>query len=281
MSEAWLEASSLEIRRGDRTLLETTSWSWSDTRIGLIGANGSGKSSLLQVLSGWLKPSGGSLSVDGTDAQQAALGLVPDSRFGAPRNRRVTELVTHAARVAGIDGRSATDRMQQALDAVGLADARQRPFHLLSDGMRQRARIACALAQGHHTLLLDEPFHGLDADATRALTELLSQLTEAGYRWVITSHLAAPLISLDATLWHLSEAKLAPLDQTASQRSFQAQFADTERAWHDLNDAGWQPTRVLEHLRFVPPASSAEQLSAVLAELSKLGHLPLELSRVA
>jgi NitT/TauT family transport system ATP-binding protein len=130
----------------------------------VIGANGTGKSTLLKLIAGLLTPDAGMISVEGTEVHgpESRVGLV----FQEPRLlpwRSVLANVAFPLELAGWAQDRRDARARQLLDLVGLADVADLRPHQLSGGMRQRASIARALALEPSVLLLDEPFSALDA----------------------------------------------------------------------------------------------------------------------
>jgi zinc transport system ATP-binding protein len=149
----------------------------------LVGPNGGGKTTLLKLILGLLAPTRGRVSVfgDRPDLARRRIGYMPQHVIVDPRFPVTVADVVLMGRLgrAGIFGpyRGAQRRVAwQALDEVGLADLRQRPFGSLSGGQRQRALIARALATEPELLVLDEPTASLDAHAEHDLYELLRRL---------------------------------------------------------------------------------------------------------
>ena len=132
--------------------------------VAVIGANGTGKSTLLKLVAGLLDPDAGSIVVDGETVRgpEARVGLV----FQDPRLlpwRSALANVAFPLELAGWAPAARVARAGQLLELVGLGDVADLRPHQLSGGMRQRASIARALALEPSVLLLDEPFSALDA----------------------------------------------------------------------------------------------------------------------
>lgn len=154
----------------------------------LLGANGSGKSSLLLCGLGFLLPSKGSITLDGTDmsdykaAQQArrALGYVgqkPDDGIVATH---VQDEVAFGPENLGLPRAELRERVDEALEKVGLSAYASREPHTLSGGQKQRLVIAGALAMHPRYLLLDEPCSMLDPAAREEVLTLIEQQREEG-----------------------------------------------------------------------------------------------------
>ncbi|QHS16994.1 ABC transporter ATP-binding protein [haloarchaeon 3A1-DGR] len=160
----------------------------------LAGANGAGKTTLVRTFNGLVTPDSGTVRVNGTPveadllAARRAVGMV----FQHPRDQIVAATV--AADVAfgpenlGLDREAIDERVDDALEAVGLSDRRDARVDELSGGQRQRLAIAGALAMRPSHLVLDEPFTGLDAAARRSVRSRLEALHDEGTSVVVVTH---------------------------------------------------------------------------------------------
>ncbi|HEY0717893.1 MAG TPA: ABC transporter ATP-binding protein [Streptosporangiaceae bacterium] len=162
---------------------------------GLIGANGAGKSTLIKILLGLLAPTGGRAGVLGLDCQRdaeqirALVGYMPEHDC-LPPDVSATEFVTHLARMSGLPAVAARERAAESLRHVGLHEERYRAVGTYSTGMKQRVKLAQALAGDPRVLLLDEPTNGLDPAGRTAMLELIARIgTEFGLPVVVASHL--------------------------------------------------------------------------------------------
>ncbi|HEX9066014.1 MAG TPA: ABC transporter ATP-binding protein [Streptosporangiaceae bacterium] len=162
---------------------------------GLVGANGAGKSTLIKILLGLLPPTSGRASVLGLDtATQAArirslTGYMPEHDC-LPPDVTATEFVTHMGRMSGIPPTAAKERAAECLRHVGLYEERYRQIGTYSTGMKQRVKLAQALAGAPRLLLLDEPTNGLDPAGRTAMLDLISRIgAEFGISVVVSSHL--------------------------------------------------------------------------------------------
>jgi ABC-type Mn2+/Zn2+ transport system ATPase subunit len=156
-------------------------------RIGLLGPNGGGKSTLFRALLGDLAPVRGALDV------AVSVATVPQterSRLDYPVSALEVALMGTLSRLPWWRRPGRRERRQAlaALDTVGLADLASRTFGELSGGQRQRVLMARALVQDARLLLLDEPFSGLDAPASDRLMDLLDALAAEGRGVVVATH---------------------------------------------------------------------------------------------
>lgn len=153
--------------------------------IGIIGPNGGGKTTLLKLLMGFLKPTSGKLEVFGTSPQASRLQIayVPQTqRFDRDFPISVLELVL-SGRLSklpwyGIFSAEDKEAAKQALEKVRLTSFENRPFGTLSGGQAQRALIARALASNPQLLLLDEPTANVDSQAEADIYDILSSLRD-------------------------------------------------------------------------------------------------------
>ena len=143
---------------------------------GLIGANSAGKSTLIKILLGLVEPTAGTArvlghdSVTGGEQIRQVVGYMPEHDC-LPPDVSATEFVTHMGRMSGLPATAARERAAEALRHVGLHEERYRQIGTYSTGMKQRVKLAQALAGDPRLLLLDEPTNGLDpAAGTRCLS---------------------------------------------------------------------------------------------------------------
>jgi ABC-type Mn2+/Zn2+ transport system ATPase subunit len=156
-------------------------------RIGVLGPNGGGKSTLFRVLLGELRPSRGSFR------RPSRLGFVPQterSRLDYPVSALDVALMGTLSRVPWWRpvGRAERRAALAALDRVGLAALADEQFGELSGGQRQRVLVARALVQDAPVLLLDEPFSGVDQTSAELLERLLGDLAAEGRGLLVATH---------------------------------------------------------------------------------------------
>jgi ABC-2 type transport system ATP-binding protein len=168
------------------------SWTLRGGIIGLLGPNGAGKSTLIKMMAGLLRPSRGTLTVYD---QSPFENVEVRRRLGyAPEHEKTwdeltaLELVTTMARLAGVPTTKARTAADAALAQMGMSYAKDRRVKGFSKGMRQRTKLATAIAHEPDFLLLDEPLTGVDPKARIEIVEQIRRLGEQGKTIVISSH---------------------------------------------------------------------------------------------
>ena len=160
---------------------------------GLLGPNGSGKTTLLSLLTGQLIPTIGSVRVLGESPRNNAelfrrLGYCPGSE-GLYANVSALEWVRYLCQLQGFTSKDARRAAEAALATVGMTAAMNRPIASYSRGMRQRVKLAQAIAHDPDLLILDEPFNGLDPIGRHEMGELLKTWIAEGKSLLLASHL--------------------------------------------------------------------------------------------
>jgi ABC-2 type transport system ATP-binding protein len=159
----------------------------------LVGPNGSGKTTLMNLMTGLLRPSRGSISVTGTpvDHPEALCRKVGYcTQYDAfPPGLTGDQFVHATLKLHGLGEAECRERTQKAIARVGLTDAAHRRVAGYSKGMRQRIRLAQAIAHDPQVVVLDEPLNGLDPMARAETIALFKQLGDEGRYVVLSSHI--------------------------------------------------------------------------------------------
>jgi ABC-2 type transport system ATP-binding protein len=160
---------------------------------GLLGVNGAGKSTLLNLMAGLLKPTAGSVTLDGEPvfAHPRALsriGYCP----GADRfweDMTGLEFVAFLGRLSGLSDSAAKERAGRALQEVAMGDEGGKRIRAMSKGMRQKVKMAQALVHDPQILLLDEPLNGMDPPSRAHAIAAIKRWGEEGRCVLVSSHL--------------------------------------------------------------------------------------------
>lgn len=160
--------------------------------LGIIGPNGAGKTTTLKMLTGLVRPDSGSALVFGADVSlpqnRRRMGYLPESPYFY-EHLKAQELLRFYGQLTGVEGRTLGRRIEELLELVGLADARDRPIRKFSKGMRQRVGLAQALINDPDVVILDEPQTGLDPTGRKEVRDLIAGLKRRGKSVLFSSHI--------------------------------------------------------------------------------------------
>ncbi|MBN9080666.1 MAG: cobalt ABC transporter [Rhizobiales bacterium 62-17] len=199
------------LARNGRTVLHQLNLTMDERRIGLVGVNGAGKSSLLRLLNGLLLPDQGQVIVHGLETQ-ASRAQLPGSVgfiFQNPEHQIVfptsLEEIAFGLRERGLDAKAATSAARDFLKLHNCADWCERAVAELSDGQKQHLCILAVLVCEPALIVLDEPFSSLDLRARNMFLRLLASLPQ---QIVMASHDLDAMRDFDRIIW-LDDGRVA------------------------------------------------------------------------
>jgi ABC-2 type transport system ATP-binding protein len=180
------------------------SWTLAGGIVGLLGPNGAGKSTLIKMMGGLLSPSRGALTVYGRSPFHDAsvrrrIGYAPEHDATWDELSAV-DLVTAMARLAGVPADQAGAAARDALGQMGMTQAMHRQVRGFSRGMRQRTKLATAIAHDPDLVLLDEPLTGVDPAARIDIVAQIRRLGAAGKTIVVSSHVLYEIEALTSDI---------------------------------------------------------------------------------
>lgn len=218
---------------------------------GLVGPNGSGKTTLINLLTGQLRPTLGSVKVFDRNPWQhrqtlRRLGLCPATDVLYP-NVSALEWVTYQVRLHGISAAESDRRARESLEQVSMTENMNRPMGEYSLGMRQRTKIAQALAHDPDLLILDEPYNGLDPLGRYQMTELLRDLAEGGKSLLFASHVLHEIEAITSSFLLIYGGRLlasgtpSEIEQIIADTPQEVSLigADAAKLIHRLADQSW------------------------------------------
>ncbi len=160
--------------------------------LAILGSDGSGKSTLIKIIIGMIKPDSGKISVNDIDitkdisSTRELLGYKAQE-FSLYQDLTVSENIRFFGSLYTLSGKDLDERESFILDFIGLKDFKQRFAEALSGGMKSRLAIGCALVHNPLVLLLDEPNVGVDPASRKSVWKLLKELTKSGKTIVLTT----------------------------------------------------------------------------------------------
>lgn len=179
---------------------------------GLLGPNGAGKSTLLNLITGQLSPTLGTVRVMGASPRNNVqlfrrLGYCPGGE-GMYSDVSGYDWVCYLQQLQGMSRSNATTAARSALELVGMTYAMHRPISSYSRGMRQRTKLAQAIAHDPDFLILDEPFNGLDPIGRHELSTVLRDWIGLGKSLLFASHLLHEIESITQSFLLISGGRL-------------------------------------------------------------------------
>lgn len=216
-----IEVKNLKMSYGKREVLKDISFHIEEGKmVGLLGANGAGKTTVMNILTGYLKPVEGEVMIHQANMRETPkqakryIGYLPE----VPplyKDMRVLEYLLFAAGLKGIE-----EKNTEAERVLKLVDLEDRQFDFiknLSKGMKQRVGFAQALLGNPPVIVLDEPLTGLDPDESRKMRELLRNLRQ-GHSIIISSHILKEIEELCNEILMLKDGQIVLDDSTTSAK---------------------------------------------------------------
>ena len=177
---------------------------------GLLGANGAGKTTLMRMLCGILKPTTGSIALDGVDVSsedyRAVLGYLPQD-FGFYPDFTGLDLLLYLAALKGLSRSHAKRKAKELLELVSLKDAGKKKIKTYSGGMKQRLGIAQALLNDPSLLIVDEPTAGLDPKERVRFRKLIAGLGQDTIV-LLSTHIVSDVEKIADHMLMMSDGKI-------------------------------------------------------------------------
>jgi ABC-2 type transport system ATP-binding protein len=229
-----IELDGLEVRFGERVILNRLKAALTGRSIGLLGPNGAGKSTLINTLLGFHKPAAGTARIFGRDIRTHArevrslVGYMPENDAFIAGMSGV-HFVRLMAELAGLPRAHALERAHEAFFYVGLGEVRYRALGTYSLGMKQAAKLAQAIAHGPKLLFLDEPTNGLDPPARVRMIQLIQEIRDRGdLHLLLSSHLLHDVEECCDEVLILKDGKVAAFCNLEEERRANRRFLEIE-----------------------------------------------------
>lgn len=226
MSETIIEAKGLTKMYGKFTAVDHIDLSVVKGEVyGMLGPNGSGKTTTILMLLGLTEPSSGEISVLGFDpgrkplSVKAHVGYLPDS-VGFYEGLTAWENLHYIARLNGLSRSTAKERIEASLERVGLTEVTDKRVGQFSRGMHQRLGVAELLLKKPQLIIMDEPTLGLDPEAAHRFLALIRELKQEGITMLLSSHLLHQVQAVCDRVGLFREGKIVlegPVNQLALQ----------------------------------------------------------------
>lgn len=192
--------------------------------VGLLGHNGAGKTTIMKMLSGYLEPDQGQISVAGYNLAetlkqaQQHIGYLPESLPVYPE-LIVADYLDYAARLKGLTGETKCNALRDAISATDIGDKLLAPIATLSRGYKQRVGVAQAILGRPQLLILDEPTNGLDPNQTEQMRNLIRDLAQEA-TVLLSTHIMQEVEALCSRVLIVNQGQLV-IDEslTALRRS--------------------------------------------------------------
>lgn len=225
---------------------------------GLVGPNGSGKTTLINLLTGQLQPTLGQVEVfDRNPWQHRSLlrriGLCPATDVLYP-NVTARQWVTYQVRLHGIGPQESRELALESLELVGMTPNMDRPMGSYSLGMRQRTKIAQAIAHKPDFLILDEPYNGLDPVGRYQMTEMLKGWAVDGRSLLFASHVLHEIEAITSSFLLIFGGRLLA---SGTANEIERILADTPQ---EISLFGPDASKLIHHLADQPWVESFQLL---------------------
>ena len=205
-----LTVQELTKRYKDKTAVDRVSLHLTEGINGLLGANGAGKTTLMRMLCGILKPTAGSVALDGVDVTsedyRAVLGYLPQD-FGYYPDFTGLDFLLYLAALKGLTRSHAKRKAAELLELVSLADVGKKKIKTYSGGMKQRLGIAQALLNDPRLLVVDEPTAGLDPKERVKFRNLIAGLGRDTVV-LLSTHIVSDVEKIAGHMLMMSEGRI-------------------------------------------------------------------------
>ncbi len=246
--------------------------------LGIAGPNGAGKTTLIAMMLGYLRPTTGTVEINGLPARQYVerngIGYLSELIAINPKWRTDTALVRYAT-LAGLSYSEIPQRVNYVIDLLGLSEHRDKKVKALSKGNLQRLGLAQAVLRDEQILVLDEPTHGLDPVWTQRFRDIVEELRRPDRTILIASHNLDELQRLADRVAIIDRGRLQRLVSTGYEHAAPAatRFRVTLASGFELIRAAFPDAEDAGRGEYDVTVQSIQELNAALADLIGKGAL--------
>ena len=226
--------------------------------LGIIGINGCGKTTLLNIIVGFLKPEKGSIYFESKLINKNMHAVQQKFGFATQHNcfynhLTVKENLLYFASLYGVSHKEAVQRADKLLELVTLTNAKNKLGSDLSGGMKRRLDIACSLIHDPEVLIMDEPTEDLDVALRKEILNLITKINKTGTTVILTSHLLMELEDIcdDIAIIHnhkiIKEGSISSLIGDKQEIHLQTYPGDYKKISSKLGHTGVDKIEALKH----------------------------------
>ncbi len=234
-----LKIENLTKRFGEKAAVDNLSFEVKEGSVfGFLGPNGAGKTTTLRMILGLLQPDNGSIIVNGIDAQKDNIavkqitGYLPDEIF-LYDYLSGRDFLNFVADIYGLRKKEKEEKVEKLLQQFDLVDAANEYSANYSLGMKKKLALAGTVIHDPQLLILDEPFNGLDPQATRDLRQLLKQMAENGTTIIFSSHVLEVVEKIVTHAGIINHGKLAI---SATIEDIAKEYGSLEQAFFKITE---------------------------------------------
>jgi ABC-2 type transport system ATP-binding protein len=235
---------------------------------GLLGPNGAGKSTTIKMLSGMLKIDQGEMKLDGISVSgnpievKRRIGLVPQE-LAIYENLSARENVAFFAKLYGLRGNLLKERVNEALEFVGLMDREMDKPNSFSGGMKRRLNIACAIMHHPKLIIMDEPTVGIDPQSRNHILDSVRKLNKMGSTIIYTSHYMEEVSAISSRVGIIDHGHLIAC---GTQEELKAKVAQEEKIVIQVTQIAEEAiTELREHPRINQVQAEGQQIEIYLS----------------
>jgi ABC-2 type transport system ATP-binding protein len=245
---------------------------------GLLGPNGSGKTTTIRMIMGILGPDTGRVTLFGGDpgeTRRRKVGYLPEER-GLYKKMKVLEQLVFLARIRGVDAREASRSAKEWLDRLGLGDRADKRVEDLSKGMQQKVQFIGTVLHDPELLILDEPFSGLDPINQDLLEQIVKEFHARGTTILFSTHLMDQAERLCERVCLISQSRkvldgtLTDLKRAESDGVVAVDFEGSDRWIHGTDVMDARPTALGVRIQLHPGADPHPLLERAVASGARI-----------